>query len=136
MTTRHAPWLVAALVWLAGVCMYSIVPLAGLQFAGTEHFASSTGSRELHDFVKNSLLYPGLVLPLVLLWKPAWSVVVCGLLLVGYAAVVAFAVSHIHALWAYPVFWVGTVSPFVLLGLATFLAFRRRDWSTVKDVSV
>ena len=122
-TTR--PWNVALLVWLAICCVSAIVLLAELQFSGPEHFKSAKGSSEIRSFLEHVLVYPGLLLPALIVFRPSWSLGVCLLLLAAALFMLVSAVARVHIVAA---FWVGGVLPVVLVATATFLAYRRRDW--------
>ena len=118
-------WNVAVLVWLSTCCTAAVVLLVNSQFYGLEHFSTDKGWSELRDFGRSALIYPGIVLPALIVARPRWSVFMCALLL---AAQLYLAVTWASALHAVPAFWIVNVLPLGLLGWATLIAYRRRDW--------
>ena len=122
------PWLVAFLVWLSICCTTAIVVLVEYQIAGREHFSTAVGQRQLVEFLRHSLVFPGLVLPAVLLWKPRFAIVFCALLLAAEVFLLVTRLGGTEATRMYLPFWVGTVVPVGLLALATGLAYYRGDW--------
>ncbi len=121
------PWGVAVLVCAAVCSALAPVMFAELQRHGAEHFGTPQGSAEMLGFLRVALLYPGLVLPAIVVLVPRWSAPLCGLLSAGCMALLVLAFlgspSPVHAL----AFWGGRVLPAVLACTATLVAFRRRD---------
>jgi hypothetical protein len=122
------PWGVALLVWLAVSCMMAVAVLAGFQMAGKAYFESVNGSAQVGDFMRRAFLYPGVLLPALIVWRPRWSAAACAVLFVVVLVLTVRRGLEGPATHALLIFWVGSVLPVVVLGLATALAYRRRDW--------
>lgn len=121
-------WGVAALVWLAICCFLAVILFTELQLYGPAGLSTPRGSREIDQFVQRALLYPGPIVPALILIMPRGSAVMCALVLLAAVILLVLATLRSAYLNLYLAFWLGAVLPVVLAGLATWLAVRRRDW--------
>ena len=128
-------WLVAVFIWLAVCCTLAVVVLAEVQVSGLPGLSTPRGSQALGTFVQRALLCPGLLLPALVLIRPRWSVIICGLMLLATAVMLVLAIPRSQVLQAYLPFWVGAVLPVVFAGTATWLAYWRREWQARRSLS-
>lgn len=121
-------WLVALLVWLSICCMSAIVVLTELEVAGREHFSTVVGERELAEFLRHALAFPGLVLPALLLLNPRFSFFFCAPLFVAQFILLVNSLTDSGATGMSLAFWVGIAAPVGLLALASGVAYGRGNW--------